>query len=91
MPVVAQPDHHGPWQDNRRAFRLVPGLCLSDGGLLTLREVMSGDLPSRQQRLAACINDPRSPERVRHELDEIIRVRMLMIAAGYEDRRDDAE
>ncbi len=39
-------------------------------------------------RLAACISDPRAPERVRHELDEIIRIRMLMIAAGYEDGND---
>src|SRR3954451_16686795 len=58
----------------------------SDGGLLALREV------ERRigigQRLAACICDPRTPERVRHGLDEIIRFRMLMIAAGYEDGND---
>src|SRR5260221_14182705 len=54
----------------------------SDGGLLALREVEQR--LAIASRLAACINDPRAPERVRHELDEIIRVRMLMIAAGYE-------
>jgi hypothetical protein len=58
----------------------------SDGGLLALREVeqrlgIAG-------RLAACIRDPRAPERVLHGLDEIIRFRMLMIAAGYEDGND---
>jgi len=58
-------------------------LMSSDGGLLVLREVeqslgMAG-------RLAACIRDPRAPERVVHGLDEITRFRMLMIAAGYED------
>jgi len=58
----------------------------SDGGLLALREVERR--LAIASRLAACINDPRSPERVRHELDEIIRVRMLMIAAGYEDGND---
>ena len=39
-------------------------------------------------RLAACILDPRAPNRVVHGLDEIIRTRMLMIAAGYEDGND---
>jgi Transposase DDE domain group 1 len=32
--------------------------------------------------------DPRAPERILHGLDEIIRFRMLMIAAGYEDGND---
>ena len=58
----------------------------SDGGLLTLREVEQRLGIAAQ--LAACIDDPRAPERVRHGLDEIIRFRMLMIAAGYEDGND---
>jgi len=58
----------------------------SDGGLLALREVEKR--LAIASRLAGCISDPRAPERVRHELDEIIRVRMLMIAAGYEDGND---
>jgi hypothetical protein len=40
------------------------------------------------KRLAACIEDPRAPGHVVHGLDEIIRFRMLMIAAGYEDGND---
>src|SRR3954469_5790349 len=61
-------------------------LMSSDGGLLVLREVeqrlgIAG-------RLAGCIRDPRAPERIVHGLDEIIRFRMLMIAAGYEDGND---
>jgi len=60
-------------------------LC-SDGGLLVLREVEQRlDVAGR---LAACIKDPRDPERVVHGLDEIIRFRLLMIAAGYEDGND---
>jgi len=62
------------------------GRMSSDGGLLALREVEQR--LAIASRLAACISDPRTPERVRHELDEIIRVRMLMIAAGYEDGND---
>ena len=54
----------------------------SDGRLLALREVEQRLGIAR--RLAACIRDPRAPERVMHGLDEIIRFRMLMIAAGYE-------
>jgi hypothetical protein len=38
--------------------------------------------------LAACVKDPRAPEKVVHRLAEIIRFRMLMIAAGYEDGND---
>jgi hypothetical protein len=61
--------------------------CMSsDGGLLALREVEQR--LAIAQRLAACIHDPRDPGRVVHGLDEIIRTRMLMIAAGYEDGND---
>ena len=61
-------------------------LMSSDGGLLVLREIeqrlgIAG-------RLANCIRDRRAPERIVHGLDEIIRFRMLMIAAGYEDGND---
>lgn len=61
-------------------------LMSSDGGLLALREVERRLGIAR--RLAACIRDPRAPERVVHGLAEIIRFRMLMIAAGYEDGID---
>ena len=40
------------------------------------------------RRLADCIADPRPPERILPGLDDIIRFRMLMIAAGYEDGND---
>src|ERR1700712_3583677 len=62
------------------------GHLSSDGGLLVLREVEQRlDVAGR---LAACIADPRDPERVGHGRDEIIRFRLLMIAAGYEDGND---
>jgi len=62
------------------------GHLSSDGGLLVLGEVEQRLDVAR--RLAACITDPRDPERVVHGLDEIIRFRLLMIAAGYEDGND---
>ncbi len=40
------------------------------------------------ERLATCIDDPRLAEQVRHEVADILRFRMLMIAAGYEDGND---
>jgi hypothetical protein len=62
------------------------GQLSSDGGLLALREVERR--LGIADRLAACIDDPRAPERVRHGLAAILRFRMLMIAAGYEDGND---
>ena len=58
----------------------------ASGGLLTLREIEQrlGLAP----RLAAHIADPREPAQVVHPTEEIIRFRMLMIAAGYEDGND---
>jgi hypothetical protein len=62
------------------------GLLSSDGGLLLLREIEQrlcvGD------RLAACIKDPRAPDQITHSLADIIRFRLLMISAGYEDGND---
>jgi hypothetical protein len=62
------------------------GQLSSDGGLLALREVERR--LGIADRLAACIEDSRAPERVRHRLAAILRFRMLMIAAGYEDGND---
>jgi hypothetical protein len=62
------------------------GRLSSDAGVLLLAEI------ERQlelaDRLARCLTDPRSPERVHHTLTEMIRFRMLLIAAGYPDAND---
>jgi hypothetical protein len=62
------------------------GRLTSDAGILLLaaieRRLKIAD------RLAACIEDPRDPERVRHGLAEMIRYRVLLIAAGYPDGND---
>jgi hypothetical protein len=62
------------------------GRLSSEGGLLALREIERR--LGLADRLASCLNDPRAPEKVVHRLAEIIRFRMLMIAAGYEDGND---
>jgi hypothetical protein len=62
------------------------GRLSSEGGLLALREIERR--LGVADRLAGCLTDPRAPEKVVHRLAEIIRFRMLMIAAGYEDGND---
>jgi hypothetical protein len=62
------------------------GQLSSDAGVLVLREIERGlDVAGR---LAGCLTDPRLAGRVEHGLAEIVRFRMLMIAAGYEDGND---
>ena len=62
------------------------GLLSSDGGILVLREVEQRLRIA--ERLASCVVDPRAPELITHTLAEIIRFRLLMIGAGYEDGND---
>jgi hypothetical protein len=62
------------------------GALSSDGGLLALR-----DIEKRlgiAKRFAGCIDDPRAPERIQHSLADMLRFRLLMIAARYEDDND---
>src|SRR5213592_3146635 len=75
-----------PVQGKAVVSRFDGGRLSSEGGLLALREIESR--LGLADRLAACVKDPRAPERVVHRLAEIIRFRMLMIAAGYEDGND---
>ena len=56
------------------------GLLSSDGGILLLREVEQR--LGVADRMAACINDPRAPDHITHSLADIIRFRLMMIAAG---------
>jgi Transposase DDE domain group 1 len=62
------------------------GRLTSDAGILLLAAVEQR--LKIAERLAACIEDPRDPERVVHEIAEMIRYRALLIAAGYPDGND---
>ncbi len=62
------------------------GRLSSDAGVLVLREVEQR--LGVAERLAGCIADPRAQAQVVHGLADMIRFRMLMIAAGYEDGND---
>ncbi len=68
------------------AARFDGGLLSSDGGILVLREVEQRLRVA--DRIAACIKDPRAPDHITHTLADIIRFRLLMISAGYEDGDD---
>ena len=75
-----------PVQGKAVVARFDGGRLSSEGGLLALREIERR--LGIANRFAACLKDPRMPEKVVHRLAEIIRFRMLMIAAGYEDGND---
>jgi len=68
--------------------RVDGGQLSSDAGVLALREVERR--LGIAERLAARIDDPRPAQRVRHEVGDVLRFRVPMIAAGYEDA-DDAD
>src|ERR1700761_5927431 len=75
-----------PVQGKAVIARFDGGRLSSEGGLLALRGIERR--LGLSDRLASCLVDPRAPERVVHGLAEIIRFRILMIAAGYEDGND---
>ena len=62
------------------------GRLSSDGGILVLREIEQRLRVA--DRLACRMVDPRAPKLITHTLAEIIRFRLLMISAGYEDGND---
>ncbi|MBU6298860.1 MAG: IS1380 family transposase [Alphaproteobacteria bacterium] len=62
------------------------GWLSSDGGVLLLRGVERR--LGLAKRLAKCLKDRRSPGSVTHPLEEMLRLRMFAIAAGYADAND---
>jgi hypothetical protein len=62
------------------------GLLSSDGGVVALREIEQRLRVA--DRLAACVVDPRALEQITHSVPDVIRFRLLMISAGYEDGID---
>src|SRR5215470_6579727 len=62
------------------------GLLSSDGGVLLLRDVERR--LGLAARLAQCMRDKRNPESILHTVEEMLRLRMFAIAAGYEDADD---
>ena len=70
----------------RVTARFDGGRISSDGGAVLLGEVdrRLGLL----DRLAACFQDRRDPERIEHSVSELVKQRVYAIALGYEDLND---
>ena len=74
------------WRRKKVSVAFDGGMLSSDGGVLLLRDVerrlghrgASGGMPERSAR----------PDRIDHTLVEMLRLRMFVIAAGYEDAND---
>ena len=62
------------------------GMLSSNGGALLLRGVERR--LALATRLAGCMRDRRDSSRIDHALVEMLRLRMFLIAAGYEDADD---
>jgi hypothetical protein len=60
----------------------------SDGGALLARAV--DQQVGLTERLAACLEDPRQPGKVEHELPELVRQRVYGLVCGYADGNDAA-
>jgi Transposase DDE domain group 1 len=75
-----------PVEGKEIVARFDGGQLSSDGGLLVLREIEQRLKVA--DRLAVCIDDPRDPGSTVHTVADIIRFRLLMIAADYEDGND---
>ena len=62
------------------------GQLSSDAGVLLLRGVEKR--LGMAARLASCLRDKRDPDLILHTVEEMLRLRMFAIAAGYEDADD---
>jgi len=62
------------------------GRLSSDAGVLLLRGVESK--LGLACRLASCLRDRRDPDLIEHSIEEMLKLRMFAIAAGYEDADD---
>jgi hypothetical protein len=62
------------------------GRLSSDGGVLLLRGIERKLGLAR--RLASCLRDKRDPDLIEHTIEEMLKLRMFAIAAGYEDADD---
>lgn len=62
------------------------GQLSSDGGVLLLRGIEKR--LGLAARLSGCMKDKRDPDLILHTVEEMLRLRMFAIAAGYEDGDD---
>jgi hypothetical protein len=62
------------------------GAITSDGGVLLLRSI--DQRLKLTEQVAALITDPRDPDRIQHQVVDLLRQRVYGLACGYEDLND---
>lgn len=62
------------------------GAISSDGGVMLLRQV--DRRMGLSAAMASALKDPRSPERIKHELRDLVAQRLYGLCCGYEDLND---
>jgi Transposase DDE domain group 1 len=87
MPAdIASPLHLAPLEDKATLVDFDGGRLSSDGGLVLLND--SDNQLGFTRHLAAVLRDRRDPRRVDFTLHDLLKQRVLQIAAGYEDAND---
>ena len=87
MPAdIASPLHLASLEDKAVLVDFDGGRLSSDGGLVLLND--PDDQIGLTRDLAAVLRDPRDPRRVNFTLHDLLKQRVLHIAAGYEDAND---
>ena len=87
MPAdIASPLHLAPVEGKATLIDFDGGRLSSDGGLVLLND--PDDQLGFTRDLAAVLRDPRDPRRVDFTLHDLLKQRVLQIAAGYEDAND---
>jgi len=62
------------------------GTITSDGGLLLLKQVEAKRKIIKQ--FAACFTDHRDPDKIEHDVEDLVAQRVYGLALGYEDLND---
>ncbi len=83
---IASPLHLSSLQNKAIHVDFDGGRLSSDGGLILLGD--PDDQIGLTRDLAAVLRDPRDPRRVNFTLHDLLKQRVLQIAAGYEDAND---
>jgi hypothetical protein len=87
MPAdIASPLHWAALEDKAVLVDFDGGRLSSDGGLVLLND--PDDQIGLTRDLAAVLRDPRDPRRINFTLHDLLKQRVLHIAAGYEDAND---
>ena len=83
---ITSPLHLASLEDKAVLVDFDGGRLSSDGGLVLLND--PDDQIGLTRDLAAVLRDPRDPRRVNFTLHDLLKQRVLHLAAGYEDAND---